>query len=140
MKLENSSIFLTVLIVLFQCSVVFAQNPTGIPLSPTTNSDQGFDASGNMVKENQESWLKQHNRFVFIIIIALFFVALLIWYIARSIRGMRQRLAQDNQQNMTMLQNSSGRTDISETITVPSDSFHKLPDYSSQKVEYTHRY
>ncbi|CAO3697260.1 unnamed protein product [Rhizopus stolonifer] len=140
MKLGSSSIFSSILIILFQCSAALAQNATDITSSPTTISDNGFNTNGNTVEENHESWLKRHNRFVFIIVIALFLLAILIWYITRSIRGMRQRLAQENQQNMTMLQNAAGRTDIPETIPVPSDSFHKVPDYSSQKTEYTHRY
>jgi NADH:ubiquinone oxidoreductase subunit 5 (subunit L)/multisubunit Na+/H+ antiporter MnhA subunit len=129
----------SLIVLLFQCSIVFAQNFS----SPTTTSSNGFDTSGNHIEEHHESWLKSHNRFVFIIIIALLLVAVLIWYITRSIRSMRQKLSQENQQNMMMIQNTAGRNDISETISVPSDSFHKLPEHASQQQQqqqYTHRY
>lgn len=74
-----------------------------IPTVQTT----GWDSSGNQDAENHESWLKQNNRFVFVIVLGLLFLALLIWYIVRSIKGMRKRLEQENQAQLYMMQQAT---------------------------------
>jgi hypothetical protein len=66
-----------------------------VPSQQTSNSD--YDGSS-------DSWLKQHNRFVFIIFLALIVLGLLIWYIVRSVKGMRKRLAEDNEAQLQMIQ------------------------------------
>ncbi|KAI8062288.1 uncharacterized protein B0P05DRAFT_556400 [Gilbertella persicaria] len=138
-------------------SAVFAQStilnqPTSVISSssiPTTTappkvSTDGFNDQDTNVKPAEESWLKQHDRYVFIIVIVLFFLAILIWYVVRSIRGMRKRLATDNQNHMMMVQNvSSGGQGFSETIPIDNNGFQKMPDYPSppqQQQQYTHRY
>ncbi|CEP07465.1 hypothetical protein [Parasitella parasitica] len=67
----------------------------------------GWDANEYTKPENQQSWLRQNNRFVFIIFVGLFIIAILIWYIVRSIKGMRKRLAQENEAQLYMMQQAS---------------------------------
>lgn len=130
--------FPATLIVLFHTLIVSAQSPDPFPSS----NSNGFNADGNAMKESHESWLKRNDRYIFIIILVLILVAIIIWYITRSLRGMRKRLDEENRQNMMMMQQTTvGRNDITETIPLPSDSFHKLPDYSpQQQQQYAHRY
>ncbi|RCH82718.1 hypothetical protein CU098_008461 [Rhizopus stolonifer] len=70
---------------------------------PTVQST-GFTQNGNQPADGQQSWLKEHNRFVFIIFIGLLVLGLLVWYIYRSIKGMRKRLERENQDQLYMMQ------------------------------------
>ncbi|EPB91327.1 hypothetical protein HMPREF1544_01844 [Mucor circinelloides 1006PhL] len=102
----------------------------------------GFNGDLNSSKAPEESWLKKNDRYVFIIVLVLFFLAILIWYIVRSIKSMRKRLAAENQGHMMMVQNASGGG-FSETVPVDNNGFHKMPDYPQppqQQQQYTHRY
>ncbi|KAI8334854.1 hypothetical protein EDC96DRAFT_525262 [Choanephora cucurbitarum] len=118
--------------------------PTPTPTVSPKVSTNGFDDQNVNQTPQQESWLRQHDRYVFIIVIALFVVAILIWYIVRSIRGMRTRLAEENRNQMTMVQNiSGGGHGFSETIPVDNNGFQKMPEYPGtpqQQQPYSHRY
>ncbi|KAI8390324.1 hypothetical protein BD560DRAFT_380648 [Blakeslea trispora] len=118
--------------------------PTSTPSPPPKVSTDGFNDRNVNQEPHHESWLRQHDRYVFIIVIALFVVAILIWYVVRSIRGMRTRLAADNRNQMTMVQNiSGGGHGFSETIPVDNNGFQKMPEYSGatqQQQPYAHRY
>lgn len=99
--------------------------------SMTSVETNGFNDNNINTSTQEESWLKQHNRYVFIIIIGLVVLALLIWYIVRSIRNMRRKLASENQGHMMMQE------------TIDTNGFHKMPDYPSQQQQqqpYEHRY
>ncbi|CAO3683952.1 unnamed protein product [Rhizopus stolonifer] len=126
MELKYSS---TILAILFHCSLSLAQ---------TTTSTDGFNTSGNKVEEDKRSWLKRHDHFLFVLILSLLLAGILLWYITRSIRSMRQRLDEENQQNLMMIENTMGRKDMMETI--PNDGFNKVPVYVPQQQQYTHRY
>ncbi|CAO3600754.1 unnamed protein product [Absidia cylindrospora] len=80
------------------------ETPTIPPAPVATN---GFHDDQNNEAPQQENWLKQHNRFVFVIVIGLLIVALILWYIVRSIKGMRKRLREENQAQTDMLQKFS---------------------------------
>jgi flagellar biosynthesis/type III secretory pathway M-ring protein FliF/YscJ len=73
---------------------------------PTVQST-GFNSSGNEQSGNQQSWLRQNNRFVFVIFIGLIVLSILIWYIYRSVKGMRKRLEQENQAQLYMMQQAT---------------------------------
>lgn len=108
----------------------------------TSVETNGFNDNNINTSAPEESWLKQHNRYVFIIVLVLLVVALLIWYIVRSIRGMRKRLASENQGQMMMMQNTQG---FPERVPVDNSGFHKMPDYNpaqqqQQQQSYSHRY
>lgn len=126
MGLKHTS---TILAILFHCSLSLAQ---------TTTSTDGFNTSGNKVEEDKGSWLKRHDHFLFILILSLLLAGILLWYITRSIRSMRQRLDEENQRNLMMIENTMGRKDMMETI--PNDGFNKVPVYVPQQQQYTHRY
>jgi flagellar biosynthesis/type III secretory pathway M-ring protein FliF/YscJ len=130
-------------IILVSLSAVLAQNPSGV-----VNTD-GFRDQSNDTTQQQESWLKKNDRYIFIIFLVLLFLAILIWYVVRSIRSMRQRLASENQGHMMMIQNVSGgqnntnHSGFSETVPIDNNGFHKMPDYPGppqQQQQYTHRY
>lgn len=118
-------------------SVVLAQQ------TPNVSANGFNDDYGNSdVKE--ESWLKKNDRYVFIIVLVILVLSILIWYIVRSIKSMRKRLAAENQGHMMMVQNASGGG-FSETVPVDGNGFHKMPDYPQpqqmqQQQQYTHRY
>ncbi|KAL0073382.1 hypothetical protein J3Q64DRAFT_1618573, partial [Phycomyces blakesleeanus] len=88
----------------------------------------GFDAGSNgSSNDNQESWLKHNNRYVFVIIICLFVFGLLLWYVIRSVRGMRTRLQNENNNHALMMQQVNGRSDhhrvIPESVPIPMDGY-----------------
>lgn len=132
-------------IILVSLTAVLAQEQPGVINGPI--STEGFHQNNEPTKP-EESWLKKNNRFVFIIFLVLLFLVILIWYIVRSIRGMRQRLASENQNHMMMIQNVSGNRNnqsaFSENVPVDNNGFHKMPDYPGppmqQQQQYTHRY
>lgn len=138
--------YLSIALLSSLASAVFAQQvqptPTPVQSIPPPVSTNGFNDSDTNINQPHQSWIQQNDRYVFIIIIVLFVVAILIWYVVRSIRGMRQRLATENQGHMMMMQGGKG---FSETIPVDNTGFHKMPDYSASsqaqnQQQYTHRY
>jgi flagellar biosynthesis/type III secretory pathway M-ring protein FliF/YscJ len=129
--------------VLISClSLVFAQelssattnNPT-VTESITSVATNGFNDKDMNTSDQQESWLKQHDRYVFIIVLVLLVLGVIIWYIVRSIRNMRRKLASENQGHMMMVQE-----------TIDTNGFQKMTDYpqqpqqQSQQQPYEHRY
>ncbi|KAK4518177.1 uncharacterized protein ATC70_001528 [Mucor velutinosus] len=73
---------------------------------PTVQST-GWNSNENEQAKDQQSWLRQNNRFVFVIFVGLVVLAILIWYIVRSIKGMRKRLEQENEAQLYMMQQAS---------------------------------
>jgi branched-subunit amino acid ABC-type transport system permease component len=134
--------YLSIILLSFT-SAAFAQQPTPVQSVPPAVSTNGFNDGDTNLNQTKESWLKQNDRYVFIIVLALLVLAVLIWYIARSIRGMRQRLSTENQGHMMMMQ--GGGNGFKETIPVDNNGFHKMPDYSASppqqnQQQHTHRY
>ncbi|ORX61452.1 hypothetical protein DM01DRAFT_1122925 [Hesseltinella vesiculosa] len=65
----------------------------------------GFNGNeGSAAAPKQESWLQQDHRYVFVIVLGLLFLAVIIYYIVRSARNMRKRLAKENQAQLDMIQ------------------------------------
>lgn len=128
-------------IILLSLSFVFGQQT--ISAIPPAVPQNGFNSEDNNFTRPKESWLKQNDRYIFIIVISILVLAILIWYVTKSILRMRQRLVQENQGHMMMIQGKSG---ISETVPVDNNGFHKMPDYpvpptqQQQQQQYTHRY
>jgi flagellar biosynthesis/type III secretory pathway M-ring protein FliF/YscJ len=84
----------------------------------------GFNSNGNQAATNQESWLKQHNRFVFIIFVGLILLGLLIWYVVRSVKGMRKRLEQENAAQLYMMQQATPQNSvIPENLPTPPPAY-----------------
>ncbi|CEP19004.1 hypothetical protein [Parasitella parasitica] len=130
-SIENI-MFSNFLFMLLLSAVVAQQTPTV--------STNGFREDNNDSDEKHESWLQKNDRYIFIIILSLLILAILIWYIVRSIKSMRKRLADENQGHMMMVQNVSGGG-FSETVPVDANGFHKMSDYPQQQPpQYTHRY
>ncbi|CAO3621378.1 unnamed protein product [Mucor hiemalis] len=101
-SLSSSSIVITTTPIINSISST-TSNVNAIPTVQTT----GWDSSGNSDSEKPQSWLRQNNRFVFVIVLGLLFLAVLIWYIVRSIKGMRKRLEQENQAQLYMMQQAT---------------------------------
>lgn len=116
-------------ILLLSSSLASAQNTLS---SPTTTD--GFNSDGNKLDHQHESWLKRHDRLIFILLLSFLLLIVFLWYIIRSIRSMRQRLNEENQQNMMMFQHSEMVENVS------ADGFHKLPLYAPSQQQYNHRY
>lgn len=75
------------------------QPPAAVPSVNTT----GWNDNGGEPPKQQKSWLEQHGRFAFVIVVGLVVLALVIWYIVRSVKGMRKRLKQENENQMHVL-------------------------------------
>jgi flagellar biosynthesis/type III secretory pathway M-ring protein FliF/YscJ len=86
----------------------------------------GWDNEGNQPASNKQSWLREHNRFVFIIFVGLFFIGLLIWYIVRSVKGMRKRLVAENNAQLYMMQQATGN----DTTQQQQQQQHPIPETS----------
>ncbi|KAI9321347.1 hypothetical protein BX666DRAFT_2023487 [Dichotomocladium elegans] len=68
--------------------------PGWIPDSPTT-------------PETPSHWLRQNGRVAIIIVLGSVILGLLIWYIVRSVKGMRKRLREENEKHFLMFQQLS---------------------------------
>ncbi|KAI9279385.1 hypothetical protein BY458DRAFT_503005 [Sporodiniella umbellata] len=89
-------------------SITFNGLSPTVPLYPEPSvQGTGWNPEGNATPHSEESWLKQHNRFVFVIFIGLVVFGLLLWYIIRSVKGMRKRLKEENEAQISMMQPSS---------------------------------
>ncbi|GAA5816351.1 hypothetical protein MFLAVUS_009879 [Mucor flavus] len=84
-------------------TTIFTSTSNNADAFPTVQTP-GWNSNGNIDDSNQQSWLRQHNRFVFVIFLGLIFLSVLIWYIVRSVKGMRKRLEQENQAQLYMMQ------------------------------------
>lgn len=127
--------YISAILLLFS-SAAFAQAPV-----VDTN---GFDGSDANMEKKEESWLEQNDRYIFVIVLSLLVLGLITWYVVRSIRGMRRRLAHENQGHMMMIQGVNHGGGFPETVPVDHNGFQKMPDYSvpqqKEAQQYTHRY
>ncbi|GAA5803560.1 hypothetical protein EDC94DRAFT_611054 [Helicostylum pulchrum] len=125
------------LFVLLFCSIAYAQSDTYPPVNPT-----GFNSDDANLYHRDESWISKNEKYIIIAVVVVVVFAILTWYIVKSIRGMRKRLARENQANMIMMQGNGGG--ISETVPLDSHGFQKMSEYSvtppQQQQPYTHRY
>ena len=109
------------LLVLFAAAVQAQVDTTG------WNPDENYD------KDQNKSWLEQHGRFAFVIVIGLLVLGLLIWYIVRSVKGMRRRLKMENDNQMQMMrQIAQGQQNSS---TVPRQPDHVHPSSTQVKSD-----
>ncbi|ORZ24499.1 hypothetical protein BCR42DRAFT_403072 [Absidia repens] len=91
---------LAVLLLLFE--VIHAQTldtPGTAPVS-TTGFNPNEDAP---VNHNQQSWIQRDHNYIIVIVAVFIVVGLILYYIVRSMRGMRQRLVYENEQQLHML-------------------------------------
>lgn len=110
-------------------------------------NDTGFKDGDNEADNDQKSWLSQHHRYVFVIVIAVIVLALLTWYIVRSVKGMRKRLEVDNEKQLYMIQQATAggggggyNSPINETIPVHQQGYQKFDSTANAPVYHTHRY
>ncbi|KAI7858083.1 hypothetical protein BDC45DRAFT_532363 [Circinella umbellata] len=107
--------------------------------------DTGFKDGDNEANHEQKSWLSQNHRYVFVIVIAVIVLALLTWYIVRSVKGMRKRLEVDNEKQLYMIQQATAggggyNSPINETIPVHQQGYQKFDSTANAPVYHTHRY
>lgn len=88
-------------------SINSATVSSGTPPELPSVQGTGFHSNGNDQSGPEQSWLRQNNRFVFVIFLGLIVLSILIWYIYRSVKGMRKRLEQENQAQLYMIQQAS---------------------------------
>ena len=99
-SLTSQPLLLVLLSILLFGKVSFteAQDEARPTVDPT-----GFNPAEGAPEKEKKSWLEQHGRFAFIIVIGLLILGLLIWYVARSVKSMRKRLAMENDNQMQMI-------------------------------------
>ncbi|KAI8985947.1 hypothetical protein BDB01DRAFT_71665 [Pilobolus umbonatus] len=107
-------------------------------LAQTGNN--GFNNQGNPNMRTEENWFQKNTLYIIISAVALVFLALLIWYITKSIKGMRKRLERENQEHMMIIQNSRAVNNHGFHEPIPMNEFHKLPEYAPPYQPYNHRY
>ncbi|KAG1468205.1 hypothetical protein G6F56_003974 [Rhizopus delemar] len=114
----------------YTSSIVFSPEPTV--------QGTGWNPNGNTAENAPESWLKTHNRFVFVIFVGLIVLGLLLWYIVRSVKGMRRKLKEENEAHLAMMQQPSSTTtaprpDNHECATpISPPPAYKFDDHSQQ--------
>ncbi|KAL0074570.1 hypothetical protein F4703DRAFT_1892444 [Phycomyces blakesleeanus] len=97
--------------------------PTPFAPQPSVNTT-GFDYGNTGPSKSEESWLKKNNRFIFVIVLGVVVGGLIIWYIVRSVQGMRRRLEQENHAQMLMLQQAQAGRNDHHHRGIPEESFN----------------
>ncbi|CAO3619644.1 unnamed protein product [Cunninghamella echinulata] len=82
----------------------FVKGQSGAPYVPVAAPTNNFQEPNPPPANQNESWLKKENKFVFVIVLGLLVVILLLWYIVKSIKGMRKRLKRENEAQMNIIQ------------------------------------
>ncbi|KAG2215848.1 hypothetical protein INT45_004423 [Circinella minor] len=134
-NLTSQPLLLLLLSILLLGKVSFIEaqeEPTRPTVDPT-----GFNPAEGTPEEEKKSWLEQHGRFAFIIVIGLLILGLLIWYVARSVKSMRKRLAMENDNQMQMInQIAAGQQDPTQhNHPTPPDNIY--PSSTSMKKDDT---
>lgn len=93
--------------------------PSSSPAAPPNVNTTGWNADDTNQPEENKSWLAQHGRFAFVIVLGILVLALLIWYIVWSVRGMRRRLERENQNQLQVLQQIKQSNEASATAAAP---------------------
>lgn len=80
-------------------SLAASTAPSFVPLppQPTSTIDTNGFSDDSRDNENQESWLQQHSRWIFVLVIGLLVVAIIIYYIVRGITRARRELRAENE-------------------------------------------
>ncbi|KAI7862299.1 hypothetical protein BDF14DRAFT_1857790 [Spinellus fusiger] len=128
---------------LSQCTPSLISTPTQTHSSDYaqhTVDTSGFDSSNNSKPSSPQSWLKENNRFVFVVVLGGIALILLIWYIVKSVQGMRKRLERENQNHMLLMQSAtSGRADHRRVLPDPPTDIHTAHvDPHCTKSDITH--
>ncbi|KAH8549685.1 hypothetical protein BGW37DRAFT_522348 [Umbelopsis sp. PMI_123] len=71
------------------------------PFATSTIDSDGF-SDNSRDSQNQGSWLQQHSRWVFVLVIGLLVVGILIYYIVRGITRARRELRAENEKLASM--------------------------------------
>ncbi|CDS10409.1 hypothetical protein LRAMOSA03085 [Lichtheimia ramosa] len=58
----------------------------------------GWNPNEGSSQPEQKSWLEQHGRIALVVVLGVAVLALVTWYIIRSVKGMRKRLQNENEQ------------------------------------------
>ncbi|KAI7875291.1 hypothetical protein K492DRAFT_173645 [Lichtheimia hyalospora FSU 10163] len=58
----------------------------------------GWNPNDGSSQPEQKSWLEQHGRIALVVVLGVAVLALVAWYIVRSVKGMRKRLQNENEQ------------------------------------------
>ncbi|KAG2185940.1 hypothetical protein INT43_002378 [Umbelopsis isabellina] len=77
-------------------SLATSTPPLAPPVPTNTVNSGGFsdDARG---EHDQQNWLQQHSRWVFVLVIGLLVAAAIIYYVVRGIRRARRTLKSENE-------------------------------------------
>ncbi|KAJ2962764.1 hypothetical protein NQZ79_g2100 [Umbelopsis isabellina] len=67
------------------------------PPVPTNAVNSGGFSDDSRGEDNQQSWLQQHSRWVFVLVIGLLVAAAIIYYVVRGIRRARRTLKSENE-------------------------------------------
>ncbi|KAI9304381.1 hypothetical protein BJ944DRAFT_266932 [Cunninghamella echinulata] len=107
----------------------FVKGQSGTPFVPVA-APTNFQEPNPPPADQNESWLKKDNRFVFVIVLGLLVVILLLWYIVKSIKGMRKRLKRENEAQMNIIQQVAAHS------TLPISTTTEVNHHSQNNIAY----
>ncbi|KAI7877623.1 hypothetical protein K492DRAFT_218655 [Lichtheimia hyalospora FSU 10163] len=102
--------------------------------------DTGFKQGDNVHQEEEKGWLERHSHFIIIVVLGLLIFSLLIWYVVKSIQGMRKRLAVENEKHRFLTEQLTGARPyqphpISEIVPTSQHGYQKM-----DSTPHVHRY
>ncbi|KAG2179523.1 hypothetical protein INT44_006370 [Umbelopsis vinacea] len=103
-------------------------------LNPTASViSDGFDDSDKGANPKNASWISSNSHWVIILVLCLLVLSALIYYISKSIRGVRKKMLKGDQDGLP-LQNRGGYTAPYEQHM--NESIHPPPMYSYEPPKY----
>jgi hypothetical protein len=105
----------------------------GLPAATNGVSNSGFDASGDAENSNNKSWISANYHWVIILVICIIVLGVLIYYITRSIRGVRKQLQKGHQDALPLQHRQNYSTPYEQHL---NESIHPPPMYAYEPPKY----
>ncbi|GAB5590983.1 hypothetical protein Unana1_05883 [Umbelopsis nana] len=101
---------------------------------PTTAvTDPGFNTSDDVGNAHSQSWISSNFHWVIILVVCLIVLAALIYYITRSIRGVRKQLQKGHQDALPLQHRHNYSAPYEQHL---NESIHPPPMYSYEPPKY----
>ncbi|CAO3610047.1 unnamed protein product [Cunninghamella echinulata] len=97
---QHSLISIFLLFIIGLINTTYAQSEDTFSAIPSPN---GFNGNADEPHQHEQSWIQKNHNYVIIIVIVLVLLGIILYYIVRSVKGMRKRLARENEQQLQML-------------------------------------
>ncbi|KAH8556972.1 hypothetical protein BGW37DRAFT_475008 [Umbelopsis sp. PMI_123] len=106
----------------------------GADANPTNSiNTSGWDTSDNSQNAKSQSWISSNSHWVIILVICVIVLAAIIYYVAKSIRGVRKQMLKGEQDGLPLQNRNGYATPYEQHL---NESMHPPPMYSYEPPKY----